>query len=361
MIQSAYDPETHRGIARAAQELGWHLNVSMMNAFQIPTQWKGDGIICSLDNNKQLEKFVRNAGLPCVDLSEWRSDLHLPRVSADNKRIGQMAAEHFLAFGHRSFAYFSSAQNPVSKARYRSFKSELTSKGHPAPARLAGRRSQDEIIDWLTTLEKPTAILAYNDVDATWLLSNCMEAGFRVPEDLAILGVDNNLLICQHAPVPLSSINHDHELIGYEGAHLLSQTMSGIPPGQGIIHIEPTGITQRASTNALASSDPLVQKAMTYLIENLRHPIGTQEIAIELGVSRRNLELRFRDALNCSIHKKLTELRLKKAEGMLSQTNESVEEIAALTGFCHAPHLCRVFKKIYGLTPLAHRKANTAP
>lgn len=120
MIQSNYDTETHRGIARGASELGWHLNVSMMNAFQIPRQWKGDGIICSLDNNKQLEQFVQNARLPCVDLSEWRTDLHLPRVSADNKRIGQLAAEHFTAFGHRSFAYISSQENPVSEARYES-------------------------------------------------------------------------------------------------------------------------------------------------------------------------------------------------------------------------------------------------
>ncbi|MDZ8120526.1 DNA-binding transcriptional regulator [Pontiella agarivorans] len=359
MIQSNYDTETHKGIARAAQELGWHLNVSMMNAFQIPKHWKGDGIICSMDNNRQLEEFIRNAGLPCVDLSEWRSDLHLPRVSADNKRIGQMAAEHFRAFGHHSFAYISYRQHPVSEARYQGFKKELIENGIAAPSRLVGRHSQDEIMQWLDTLAKPSSILAYNDVDAAWLLSNCMEAGYRVPEDFAILGVDNNLLICEHQPVPLSSINHDHERIGYEGAQLLAQIMNGIPPKQGIIYIEPAGITQRASTNALATNDPLVRQAMSYLIENLRHAIGTPEIAAELGVSRRTLEQRFRATLGSSIHRKLTEQRLKKAENLLCTSQHSVEEIAALCGFCHAPHLSRVFKKEYGLPPLAYRKANT--
>lgn len=187
-----------------------------------------------------------------------------------------------------------------------------------------------------------------------------MEVGYRVPEDFAILGVDNNQLICEHQPVPLSSINHDHERIGYEGAQLLAQIMNGIPPETGIIHIEPAGITQRASTDVLATNDPLVQKAMTYLVQNLRHPIGTPEIAEQLNVSRRNLEQRFQKELGSSIHKKLTELRLKKAEGMLNQSDQSVEAIAALTGFCHAPHLCRVFKKEYGLPPLAYRKANTS-
>lgn len=360
MLLSNYDPDTHRGIARAARAFGWHLNVSMLNSFQIPVRWHGDGIICSLDTNPKLTKFILKSGLPCVDLSEWRTDLPIPRVSADNKRIGQLAAEHFCSFGHRSFGWFCHQQNPIAETRFQSYKSELQTRGIAAPSRLVGTRTQSlpEIHQWLSSLKIPAALFAYNDSDAAWLLTNCIEAGYRVPEDFAILGVDNNTLICEHQPAPLSSINHDHERIGFEGAQLLEKIMCGQPPEHEVITIEPTGVTLRASSDIFAVSDPLIHKAVSYLLKHLREPIGTTEVATELGVSQRSLELRFRAALNCSIHKKLTELRLKRAATLLTETNETIEQIAALTGFCHAPHLCRVFKKQHDLSPLAYRKTH---
>jgi LacI family transcriptional regulator len=362
MLLGNYDPDTHCGIARAARDQGWHLNVSMLNSFQVPVQWNGDGIICSLDNNKRLEQFILKSGLPCVDLSEWRTDLPIPRVSADNKRIGQLAAEHFCAFGHRSFGWFCHQQNPVAEARFLSFKAELIKRGITAPSRLVGKRAQEpgKIEQWLSGMETPSALFAYNDSDAAWLMSNCMEAGYRVPEDFSILGVDNNLLICENQAVPLSSINHNHERIGYEGAQLLEQIMSGEKPNEEILYIEPTGVSLRASSDALAASDPLVRQAISYLLEHLREPIGTTEVAAAIGTSRRNLEIHFKKALGTSVHKKLVELRLKRAEALLLDSNKAVEDIASLTGFCHAPHLCRVFKNHYSQSPLAYRKEHVS-
>lgn len=363
MLLSNYDPDTHRGIARAARGLGWHLNVSMLNSFQIPVHWHGDGIVCSLDNNKKLEHFVTGSGLPCVDLSVWRSDLPIPRVSADNRRIGQLAAEHFCSFGHRSFGWFCHQHNPVAEARFQSYKTELAKRGIAPPARLVGKRTQNlhDITQWLAGMPVPSALFAYNDSDAAWLLTNCIEAGYRVPEDFAILGVDNNPLICEHQPAPLSSINHDHERIGYEGALLLEQIMRGIPPEQTIIYIEPTGVTLRASSDLFAVGDPVVRQAVAYLLKHMRQSIGTAEVATRLNISRRSLEMRFREALNCSIHKKLTELRLKRAAALLRETTDTIEDIASLTGFCHAPHLCRVFKKHHKQSPRAYRKTHAAP
>lgn len=358
MLLCNYDPETHRGIARAAQKLGWHLNISMLNSFQTPTHWRGDGIICSLNDNKTLEHFVVKSGLPCVDLSGWRTDLNLPRVSADNQIIGELAVEHFCAFGHRTFGWFCHQQNPVAKARFQSYQAELLRRQLPPPSQLVGTRTKNtkEIETWLAEMEKPAALFAYNDNDAAWLLSSCLELGYRIPHDFAILGVDNNPLICELQPVPLSSINHNHERIGYEGAMMLNKIMLGQEPIRQIIKIKPNGITPRESTDAIAAQDPAVRKTISILKQNLSKPIGAPEIAEELGVSRRNLELRFKQALDTSIHKKLIELRLARARKLLTETEFPIEDIAAQTGFCNSPHLCRSFKLRYGLPPLTFRK-----
>ncbi|HKL22995.1 MAG TPA: helix-turn-helix domain-containing protein, partial [Tichowtungia sp.] len=209
---------------------------------------------------------------------------------------------------------------------------------------------------WLSELEKPAALFAYNDSDAAWLMTNCLEAGYRVPKDFAILGVDNNPLICEHLPVSLSSINHDHERIGYEGALLLNQIMAGKKPVNSIVTIEPAGVTLRASSDALATGDPLVRKAVSCLQEHLRERLSIPDVAAALGISRRTLEMRFENALGCSPHSKLVELRLLRAETLLTDGRKPVEEIAALCGFCHGPHLSRVFKQTYGMPPLAYRK-----
>lgn len=357
MLLSTYDPVTHRGIARAALSQGWYLNVSALNPLQVPQDWNGDGIICSLNENKRIEDFVVRAGLPCVDLSAWRTDLGFPRVCADDARIGQLAAEHFSMHGHSAFGWFSHLQNPVSKARFQSYRQELLERRHSSPARFTGKQVQNQqaVTAWLRGLEKPCALFAYHDVDAAWLLNCCTEAGFRVPEDFAIMGVDDNPLICEHQSPPLSSIKHDHERIGYEGALLLARMMDGPMPATRYQTIAPTGISLRASSDSLATKDSLVQAAVNFMTKHLSKPIGTSEIAAEIGIGRRNLELRFRAALKCSVHRKLVELRLKQAEWLLCSTEEKVEHIAAVTGFSHSPHLCRVFKSAYGRTPRAYR------
>jgi LacI family transcriptional regulator len=360
MLLGTYDPVTHRGIARAARDLGWHLNVSMLDSFQLPSRWDGDGIICSLTDNSKLVRFVVDSGLPAVDLSAWRTDVPMPRVSANNARIGRMAAEHFLAFGHHTFGWFCHRPNPVANARLHGFRRELRRRGRNPPAVCTGRKTQQHhtVKKWLDRIDKPAALFAYNDSDAAWLLSTCLEAGFRVPEDFAILGVDNNPLICEHLPVPLSSINHDHERIGYEGARLLDRIMAGEPRPPEFTTVDPTGITLRASSDALATRDPLVLQAMEVMQEQLRRPRSVAEIARALGVSRRTLETRFQAELGCSPHAKRMELRLARAARWLTDSDLPVEDIAAQCGFSHAPHLCRLFKQHYLTTPLAYRKTH---
>jgi len=211
------------------------------------------------------------------------------------------------------------------------------------------------MIERLRSLPRPTAIFSMSDLDAAWLLNVCLQGGLKVPEDIAILGVDNNTLICENQPVPLSSINHDLDRIGFQGARLLHSLMQGrqvrSPP-----LIRPNGVTVRESTDALAVADPIVEDALAFMKRNLHRSFGVNEVADALRISRRQLEMRFREALNQGVHEKCIEMRLKKVESMLLQTSEPVEAITAMTGFANAPHLSRLFKERYGIPPLRFRK-----
>jgi LacI family transcriptional regulator len=360
MLLGAYDHEQHLGIARAARQYGWHLDISLLKTFRLPARWTGDGIICSLNNNNRLVEFVRKSGLPAVDTSVWRVEVPLPRVVANNPAIGNEAAAHFLERGHHSFAWFALERNPVSEARFEGYGSRLVAEGirRNDIRRLDGRGSnkQEAVVRQLQTLPRPCAIFSKSDLDAAWLLNACLEAELKVPEDIAILGVDNNSLICENQPVPLSSINHDLETIGFEGARLLNDLMEGGAPPDHPLMIDPAGITRRQSTDSLAVSDPVVRSALEFIEGHLRQSLGVDEVAQAAGVPRRNLETRFRQALRMGVHGKILERRLKRAETMLRDSSESIETISAMTGFANAPHLSRTFKKSYGLSPLKYRQ-----
>jgi len=352
MLLGSYDQSAHEGIAEYAGQHGWHLNISILKEFQLPDAWQGDGIIASLNHNKSLVAFVKKAQVPVVDLSIWRDDIDLPRVVADNSAIGQLGAEHFLNMGHQHYAWFALNNDPVGKMRYVAY-SERLAKANLKCIRLDTTLCKDAayMIKRLRKLPKPCAIYSKSDNDAAWLFNVCMDANLRVPEDIAILGTDDNRLICENQAVPLSSIRHDLKTIGYEGAKMLGKLMSSQKLKKTLKLILPSGITIRQSTNALAVTDPLIRKLLKYLQTHFRRSIGTREVAEIFGVSRRNLEKRFRKSMHCSLHDYLIKIRIDEAKRFLQYTSEPIETIAALTGFCHAPHFSNTFKKKIGVPP----------
>lgn len=357
MLLGSYDQAMHSGIARAARELSWHLDVSLLKTFRLPERWQGDGIICALNNNPKLAEFVQKADLPKVDLSIWRSDLPMPRVVADNAAIGEAAAKHLQQYSHQHFVWFALQRNPVGEARFQGFCKQLD--GTKARIeRLDGRGASDRsrLRLKVINLPKPCAVFCLSDDDASWLLNVCLDAGLRVPDEVAILGVDNNALICENQPIPLSSVNHDLERIGYEGAHLLQSLLLGQAPATVRQQIKPNGVTTRESTDAFAVTNLLVREALIFLKKNLRQSLGTDVIAQTLGVSRRTLEQHFREHLGCGVHAKRMELRLTLASNLLTQTRLKVEDIAAQCGFCHSPHFSRAFSTRFGHPPNAYRQ-----
>lgn len=361
MVLGSYDQAAHEGIARYAGQHGWHLNVSILKDFQLPAHWQGDGIITSLNSSRELEAYVLNANVPTVDLSIWREDLLFPRVVANNAEIGRLGAVHFLERGFRHCAWYGLATNPVSRTRYQAYAEWLEQAGVEC-VRLDTFRAQDPeyITERLRALPKPCGIYTKSDYDSAWLANLCLDAGISIPSEIAILGADDNRLICETQQVPLSSVSYDLKQIGYEGARLLDRIMRGEAVGMPLQMIHPDGVVVRQSTDILAVSDGLIRKAIAYLEANYRHPIGVTEVADALEVSRRTLEQRFRKALGSSLKQRLIQLRLSKAKLLLDQSKESIENIAAMTGFCHAPHFSNRFKANFGLSPSRYRADRTA-
>ena len=356
MLLGSYDQLAHEGIAKYAGKHGWHLNVSILKDFLLPLSWKGDGIITSLNNNQNLINFVKKADVPVVDLSIWRNDIDLPRVIADNSAIGELGAEHFINMGHQNYGWFSLSNDPVSNMRFLAY-SERLAEAKLSCIRLDENHNNDanKISEQLQNLPKPCAIFTKSDYDAAWLFNICINSNIRVPEEIAILGTDNNRLICENQAVPLSSVRHDLKTIGFEGAKMLSKLMSGKKLKSTLKLIPPNGIAIRQSTNALAVTDPLIRNVLKYLRTNFRRSIGTDQVAEIFGVSRRNLEKRFKKNMHCSLHEHLIDIRIDEAKRYLKFTSKPIETISALTGFCHAPHFSNTFKKKTRISPSSYR------
>lgn len=357
LLLSAYDPETHHAAAKTARAYNWHLDTNLLTHWRMIDHWRGDGILCSLGGDDSAVHFVNNAGVPAVDLSIWRTELAIPRVSADNAAIGRLAAEHFHAYAHRNFAWYSSTQTPFGEDRYQGFAKALQTYGqraHRLDAR--GSNNYETMVARIRKLPRPCAILAMNDADAGWLASLCLEQGYHVPMDFALLGIDNNPLVCEVHSVALSSIDKDAKRITHEGAKRLEALMNGASVPNEITYIPPKGIITRASSNAFAVEDEIVRRALTYLQNNLSEKIGTPEVAAKLGISRSSLNQRFQKILDIPLHQTLMTMRLREAAELLTTSDWTIEMIAESTGFTHASHLSNSFKKHYGRSPREHRR-----
>ncbi|MDF7825914.1 helix-turn-helix domain-containing protein [Pontiellaceae bacterium B12227] len=358
LLLNAYDQPTHQAAVDAARQRNWHLDTNVLTPMGMMNHWRGDGILSSLTDNPRTANFVQqNPGIPCVDLSTWREDIPLPRVAADNTAIGRMAARHFMAYGHRNFAWYASTPTPFGEARFAAFNAEL--KAHTTSAtRIDGPGSlnYNTMADRLKNLPRPCSIFAVNDADAAWIAGLCMEEGFQVPMDFSILGVDNNPMVCEVQSVALSSIDRDTAGVVQEGARLLQAAMDGKRIPASTTFIAPKGVATRASSDAFIIDDDIVRRAMRHLQNRLAEKIGTPEIAEELGVSRSLLNQRFKTATNSTLHQTLMNMRLNQAADLLTSTAWNMDRIAAATGFTHASHLSNSFKRHFGQSPLTYRK-----
>ena len=343
-----------RGITRFAHDSGWFVTIEDRD--HPPRDWRGDGVLATIGQSRvSLLDFVRHTrkrGIPVVDLTDAVPSLRIPRVCGDNLEIGRIAAEHFLMHGFHRAAWFSSKWGNVQQQRLQGF----TANGFPESEKLVGL-DRPHLAQKLASMPKPLAVFAYSDNDASRVLNACRDAHIAVPEEVAILGVDNNELICLNQPTPLSSIRHNLERVGYEGAALLQRLMdSGTTQHRQKILIKPCGVAVRQSTEIESVDDPLLRKAFAIMRRDIAKPTGIEQISAEVGASHTELNRIAKRELGRTLLDELIRQRLARAKVLLTETDMTLHAIASETGFCHAAHLANAFRKTFGITPGRFRK-----
>ena len=381
VIQPAY-PERIQGIARFARSHGWHLTIVDRLA-RFPRGWRGDGALVTLRGNAKTNRFVRGLvrdGIPVVDLTFNNPEIRLPRVSGDHEAFGRLARKHFESLNFHHFAWFSTGWSHVHELRFCGYAAKTREEGrgmrdeNAAKWVLEDMVGNDEIDNWrlflkiigreLKSAPKPLAVLTYDDADAAKVLSAALEAGLRVPEDVAIMGIGNDTVICENQAVPLSSVDHDLEKNGYEGAVLLDKLMSSKrEEGRGMRDeaqkfrlIPPRGIVIRKSTDTLAADDPVLSAALREISRRLPTSFGVAEIAEALKVPRTRLDRLFAEKFSRSVGKEIVRQRIERAKRLLTSTDKPMKEIAALCGYCNAGYFTNAFRAETGVTPTAWRR-----
>jgi LacI family transcriptional regulator len=327
--------------------------------------WTGDGII-GFFYDPELAAFLIQRGIAVVNLTEHLTPTHpsIPAVSSDGQRIGQMAAAHLMERGYRRFGYVGDRGLIYSNQRRDGFLEALRSAGvYQSLLWAADPPDRDEISPtWWTEhcspSENPIGILAADDELAANVLIAVQALGLRVPQDVAIIGVNDMDLICDAAAIPLTSIAPAYLKIGLEAARLLDNVLHNRPLDKTVVRVPPAGLTARMSTRFLAFNDPLVERALIFMHANINRPYNVQDIVRQIGKSRRTLENRFSRAVGRSVLDEIIRLRLERAKQLLTFTDWTLGRIAEECGFHNTKRLHETLLRIEGRTPKSFREGN---
>lgn len=336
--------------------------------------WGGTGIIGYV-HNKAHADAVLAAGVPAVIVDPLKEFLvpsrrlsRLSRVSCDSFEIGRVAADYYLERHYTNFAFVGEINGiHWSLDRADAFSSRVAEKGFACriyPSLTLRERNdfgieQKRLCAWLRDLPKPVAVMAAWDVRGRQVLDACMKAGVSVPQEIAVLSVDNDEILCETTIPPMSSIKMGQEEACYQAAQVLDDLMRGKGPmRKHVISYGATRIVTRRSSEAIRIADPLIVKALEFIWLNVGAPMTVTDVARHLGVSRRLLEMHARKSLNRTVHDEIQRVRLDRAQSLLRDTRMTVSEIAYACGFAGPSHLWRRFRDAFLITPTAFRLEN---
>jgi LacI family transcriptional regulator len=324
--------------------------------------WQPDGIVMRLKDKIPPAPAI---GIRNKRTGSLEPGPRWPRIVGDNQAFGRMAAKHFLERKFRHFGFCSHADRPWLLSRGRAFTESIAEAGFQAYVyndlykRHYNNWAMEEkhLIKWLKTLPIPIGIMTSSDDRAQELIEAARGTGYRIPEDVAVLGVDNDEFICESCVPELSSIALDFERAGYEAACLLDRLMSGeeTMKGQRIV-IQPSHIVTRRSTDVWVIDDPVVTNALHYIRENIRKPLQATDVAKGISVSRSCLYSRFLKVLGRSVYDEIRKARIQAISSLLVDRNLSIEEISGAFGYNSSAHFARYFKTATGMTPSTYRK-----
>ncbi len=329
--------------------------------------WRGAGLITRV-MNPEFAGWLHQSQLAVVDLNDRLEPLGFPRLNSDDRQIGRLAAEHLLDRGFRHFAYCGFEGELWSRRRAEGFRERLEPMGFSCetfvspwdgPQSTTWDRQQELLTHWLASLNRPTGIMACNDMRGQHVLDACTRLGWSVPEEAAVIGVDDDALLCELCDPPLSSVQPNAERLGYEAAALLDDLMAGRSRDEAEPLVAPTGVTTRQSTDVLAIDDPQIAAAVRMIRELACRGVTVADVLKHVPQSRTLLERKFRKFLGRSPQAEIRQVQIKRAKQLLAETDLKLERIAELTGFQHPEYLSVVFKRETGITPGQFRRSAT--
>lgn len=333
--------------------------------------WQGDGVIARIEDRAMAAR-LRRLGCPVVDVLGQARFAGIPAFDTDARAVARLAADFFFRAGFAHFAYSGYPGLPFSDRRGDAFRDCLRERGQdllelpglpPQPKRGDIQAVEQHALsalrrtaDWIRAQPRPLAVFACNDVRAQQVLNACRESGLRVPEDVAVMGVDNDDVLCNLCDPPLTSIEPDTARLGHEAARLLDRLMRGERAAAPFTSIPPSRLVERTSTDIIAIDDPVMAQAVRFIRNEIGRGIAVKDVLAHVARSRTDLERRFHRWLGASIHDELLRRRLERVRALLEESSLGLQAIADRSGLSTAAHLCRLFQQHFHLTPSEYRR-----
>jgi LacI family transcriptional regulator len=360
------------GVSRFHQEHGhWSIYFEPHGLSEQPPSWlknwRGDGILARI-NDRRIADILLAMKLPVVDVRGAFEDLPVPFVGVDNRAIARLGFEHLQQCGLQNFAFCGTprGENPNQDRRCDLFVAQVERTGNKCAVFLGRSRrrrttsweqEQQQIARWLKHLPKPVGVMTCHDDRGHQTLDACRRAGLSVPDDVAVIGVDNDTYLCALCTPPLTSIDVNPSRVGYEAASLLSRLMNGsYKPKKPIFLGPPRSVVSRQSTDMLSIEDEDVAAALRYVREHATEGILVGDIVSRTKNSPSTLERRFKARLGRTIKAEITRVRIRQAKLLLQETDLSIGTVGSRIGFSEPKYFCEVFRKVEGITAGRYRQ-----
>lgn len=321
-----------------------------------------DGVIARIECN-QVHQRIDATNLPFVNVSGTSFSNRVPWITVNNESVIRLVIQEFRNNNHTNFAFFGPVRHLWGCHREKIFRQQISEAGCRfqgsffTPLETSENSGQVQTLEkWLKTLPKPVAIMSANDACGYQLLKVCHNACIAVPDQISVIGVNNDELLCELSYPPLTSVSTNTERIGHKSAEILDKLMSGQEVSDRQIEVEPLGIERRRSTDSTAGADPFVELAFRFIQRHACDGINVEDVLKVVPMSRTALESAFRQLVGRSPHHEISRIRFERAHQLLAEGELRVADVAKLCGYSTVEYFSAAFKREVGISPSEYRR-----
>ena len=357
-------------VAKYAAEHNWR--ITLVNDGLSPHGWHGDGALVSYSRSEEQMRYavkLVNSDIPCVALSCVHPRMWVPRVLTDYAATARLGAQCLKKNCYESFAFCTEERLRACQTGYKAFVQELRKLGYHGKVPWLVRNElvrEDMGYDSQATLAafkksfanlpRPLGLYCFSDAAGSNMLNAAVDAGESVPDEVGILGTNDNTIICENQIIPMSSVNPGYDAIALAACAALDRAMSGERLSNVPVLLPPLGVSERETTGFVSSGEPLIRKAMVAMREHIGESYGVNELAKELHISESKLCRIFRERIASTPAAEMKNIKLKKAKSLLRSTDLTLDCVAKMCGFSHSSHFANTFRAVFGETPDSWRK-----